>query len=514
VRVVSLCPLRVGSIRWQLRTDAFALTIAGKATFVLRPGESPLAEDQDELDETNDVVPFKVGADILVHGHVYAPRGRIPTLLRASLCVGHFEKFIELPGDRFAISKKVPLDSAQFNDHVPELRGDERIALEHLHPAHSLLLTRLAPVHPRAILERPGNALQDIPLQCDTLVIDTDRGRCTLVWRGRVDLEQPDEEGRVVFSAESRSVEPHQPTLHLAGPRGKPERAPAVVQAFFDMPVDEDTGTLFLQSPSRGEPTLLLSPEAAPAPTAPPTLTDARLALPVPDTTLPPSVRTSGPAIPFQLPAHPEPMLLAPSQPIPRREPERTGTIALPALDSGDVQPVEPAEPAFDPASADVLIVPPDVAPAPEPPPPLDPATFPIERCAALSAELAEGATARDELLRRAELDEPSWKAVEAHWRSAIEADGRHGSARLRDAYDAAYVEAVERFRGPIGLEEYARIVIGLEQGRAAMVLEELRIHKQALLPVVRLWTKKNARDARLSMKAIEVIRAARWPHA
>jgi hypothetical protein len=45
--IVSLCRLRVAGLLWQPRAGAHALTILCKATFALRPGESPLAEEQD-----------------------------------------------------------------------------------------------------------------------------------------------------------------------------------------------------------------------------------------------------------------------------------------------------------------------------------------------------------------------------------------------------------------------------------------------------------------------------------
>jgi hypothetical protein len=52
--LVAACPLRVGSILWQPRPGAWMLTVVCKATYVLLPVESPLAGEQDPLNETDD----------------------------------------------------------------------------------------------------------------------------------------------------------------------------------------------------------------------------------------------------------------------------------------------------------------------------------------------------------------------------------------------------------------------------------------------------------------------------
>src|SRR5262249_3611833 len=74
--------------------------------------------------------------------------------------------------------------------------------LENLHPEHARLSTQLPGIRPTAVVERAGRAPYALALRCDTLWIDTDRSRCTLVWRGQVPLEQPKEPGRIVVSME------------------------------------------------------------------------------------------------------------------------------------------------------------------------------------------------------------------------------------------------------------------------------------------------------------------------
>jgi len=77
------------------------------------------------------------------------------------------------------------------------IRGNERIVLENLLSEHSKLATNLPGLAPRAFRETPAGP-EEIALACDTLWIDTDRGICTLVWRGQVSLSRPDEAGRIV----------------------------------------------------------------------------------------------------------------------------------------------------------------------------------------------------------------------------------------------------------------------------------------------------------------------------
>jgi hypothetical protein len=152
-----------------------------------------------------------------------------------------------------------------------------------------------------------------------------------------------------------------------------------------------------------------------------------------------------------------------------------------------------------------IFIRPPPVVAASKPEPeaaPLEPEpapdAIPIERFAAISAEIAEARAPRGEVLRSHDLQEGAWTATERHWESALMAEATRGSDQLRTAYDHAYVAAVESFRGSITVEEYVRLVVGLERKRADQVLDELKIQRPALMRVIRLWTRKVAADARL----------------
>ncbi len=93
-------------------------------------------------------------------------------------------------------------NAAPADQRLDDLRHHERIVLENLHPDHSRLVCHLPGLKPRAFVERSG-AVRELPLRADTLWIDTTRRACTVTWRGRVDLERPDESGRVVVGMEA-----------------------------------------------------------------------------------------------------------------------------------------------------------------------------------------------------------------------------------------------------------------------------------------------------------------------
>jgi hypothetical protein len=149
-------------------------------------------------------------------------------------------------------------------------------------------------------------------------------------------------------------------------------------------------------------------------------------------------------------------------------------------------------------------------AAAPAPPPaaaPEPPRELSIEEHATIAAEIAERRDPRAEVLRRHRLSEADF---EANDRRVMEQVRRQ--SKVRSAHDAAYLAAVESFRGPIAARDYARIVVGLERGTSDDVLDELSIQRPALMPLVRVWTKKVAVDGRLADEVgalLETLRAA-----
>ena len=109
--VISLSPLRVGSLIWQPSAGSFVLTVVCKATYTLAPEVSPLAAEQEAVNEHDnhwdddprrsvdapgDLAPFKPRADVLLVGYAYAPRKTPVVSLKARLVVGAVDKTIEV----------------------------------------------------------------------------------------------------------------------------------------------------------------------------------------------------------------------------------------------------------------------------------------------------------------------------------------------------------------------------------------------------------------------------------
>jgi hypothetical protein len=90
--------------------------------------------------------------------------------------------------------------SAPIDQQLDSLRPTERIALENLHPKHPSLVTSLPGDRPRARIELSGAAPREIGLVPDTLWIDTDRSICTVTFRGKADIEHPEQEGRILVA--------------------------------------------------------------------------------------------------------------------------------------------------------------------------------------------------------------------------------------------------------------------------------------------------------------------------
>lgn len=105
------------------------LTIVCKATYVLTPGESPLASAQDEPNEADgywndeetrslnfasDLAPFKRRADVLVVGHAFAPERRPIGSLVARVVVGEVDKAIAVFGDRTWTASGETREPARF----------------------------------------------------------------------------------------------------------------------------------------------------------------------------------------------------------------------------------------------------------------------------------------------------------------------------------------------------------------------------------------------------------------
>ncbi|HMY21062.1 MAG TPA: DUF2169 domain-containing protein, partial [Polyangium sp.] len=92
------------------------------------------------------------------------------------------------------------------DQNVAEIRANERIVLENLHPEHARLVTVLPNMRPRAAVDRATGEHEEIALVADTLLVDTDRGVCCVVWRGRIGLRTADEAGRIAVMLDGQAA--------------------------------------------------------------------------------------------------------------------------------------------------------------------------------------------------------------------------------------------------------------------------------------------------------------------
>jgi hypothetical protein len=250
---------------------------------------------------------------------------------------------------------------------LEQLTGEERIQLENLHPDHPRFSTRLAPVFPRAIIQKSNKVTLDLELRRDTLVIDTDRRVATLTWRASVPLAYAEEWARVEITTNRKP---------------KNSTNSGVSASTVALGWEDQQG------------------------------------------------RSLSPILPFS------------RQDLTSRHQ-------------------------------------------------FDPTTLTVERYATISAELNEGQATRFRILEANALTNDDWTNIDAHWKKAIDDDGALGKHDLRKAYDAAYLAAVERFRGPITKEERAKIVAALEKSQVNEALDELKIQRAALLPILRSVAKR-----------------------
>ena len=431
------------------------------------------------------------------------------------------------------------IDAAFFNaaphdQQVLEIRSDERIVLQNLHAEHARLVTSLPGISPRAAVIRAGMPGQDLRLRCDTLAIDTDRGVCNLVWRGQVPLARPDEAGRVTVTMEGTEGNDAVATIiggmraGAALPFAGAEPAPAEEdEARMTLPIAMPAAAATLPFQEKSSPWVqpaIAAPSASPRARSEDDGTGTILGAMRVGEALPfAGAAPVPPAAPVAAPP-PIPMVsprFVPAEPAPQRyvEPEAAaiappapamiGPMAGVSSSVGD-QPLGDAAavPTPDAAVALEAALPELISSADEPAP--QEVELSIEQWAVISAEITEGKAPRSEVLRKHDVSDRAWAANEHRWTKAIDEEASEGSSRVRSASDRAYVEAVEGFRGAITVGEYAQIVIGLERGRANLVLDTLGIQRPALMRIVRVWTKKVAGDARLADEANAFLASAR----
>ena len=198
---------------------------------------------------------------------------------------------------------RVPLDddfdgeffqAAPPDQQLETLHDDASIVLEYLHPDHPRLTTKLPGLHPHAFVDIPGSPPRDLVMTADTLWIDTDRGLCTVTWRGQVAVDGPDHPGRVVIAIEEAGQRLSWSTVASLGglPPGGTMPAEAMPPAHARRPM----ATLPFRLPDT---------EAPPQPNAAPSADDADEA--------PATPRTGGPRRTLQMAPAVSPRMVLPT---------------------------------------------------------------------------------------------------------------------------------------------------------------------------------------------------------
>lgn len=127
--------------------------------------------------------------------------------------------------------------------------------------------------------------------------------------------------------------------------------------------------------------------------------------------------------------------------------------------------------------------------------------TMPVERYAAIAAELAVRAEERALVLSEQGFTEDVWAAIEDGWSDRIAHAMEEGNSRFLETFDVAYIAALERFGRKVGVKEYAMILVGIERGEVGNVLLSLKLGLSDLVRVQRVWTKRMAADAELAAR-------------
>ncbi len=456
-------------------------------------------------------------ARLLKRGDFIAPIGFAPMAPSWPLRAGNLGQYAAGWDHRRWSERPLPadFDGAYFNaapldQHQREpFAGNEQILLENLHPDIPSLTTRLQSVQPFAGVSRGGSAREDVPLLCDTLVIDADRAICTLIWRAQVSLWHPDDAGEIAVwmeqtPARARSLG----SITLSGSEASPREAalPFAVETPTNSGIfDEPTAPIEPALPTRA-PLMVLGRGVAlvsPPPVVPPKslvlLFDPPLPALLSQVTPPfesPPARIAVTTFPFDVPP---PALLSTPDPAPAIEaPSDASGLPAPPPMLGPLAGLATRSPST-PASALEPEEPTVDVPAAAPPEPVAEVTITLEQLATITAEIVEARSSRAAILEAHGLTEGEWGTASDRWTGKLDRESARGGNKLRAPHDLAYLAAVERFRGPITLAEYARVVIAIERGGADPTLEKLAIQRPALMPLLRVWTKKVATDPRLA---------------
>ena len=398
------------------------------------------------------------------------------------------------------------------DQQVAAIRANERIILEKLHAEHDRLVTNLPGMTPRAVLDRATGEREEVRLSADTLWIDTDRGTCSVVWRGRVALRHATEAGRIAVWLEGMPhVTPTQSSGSIA---------------------NELTGTTALTSyqEKRAEPALPFTPGISKlAETDKRRLVEelsqwvGRGAADHSGTLFAPMANATGKALPFEaadddedlvqtllpapkmtdVPFVAPPLPVAPIIEAHVEQPEKPGPLPAPPPMIGPLATAEMvAKSESGEAETGVIAIDDAVREAldqakPIEAEPLPLEKYPLERCAAIAASIARRKGERGRILDEEGLTLALWEELDAHWLATIDAEVDQGGKKMLSAYDEAYVGRLEKERGPITADEYAGLLLAGERRNGAAELRRLGLPEGVMMRIRRVWMGRSVKGGR-----------------
>ncbi|MDI1449104.1 DUF2169 domain-containing protein [Polyangium sp. 6x1] len=127
--------------------------------------------------------------------------------------------------------------SAPPDQLVSELRPDESILLENMHPEIERFSTRLPGIRPRMRVEIEGLPPWEPDLVADTLWIDTNRAIASLTFRAQIPLDGRDQPGRIFIGVEY----PGEPVRFPEPTRTAPEPPPSLDEDDDDLDLTQTT---------------------------------------------------------------------------------------------------------------------------------------------------------------------------------------------------------------------------------------------------------------------------------
>ena len=533
--LASPVPLAVGAVPWPSSTKVTLIvklsSLLGQGVLSARfPGDALSLDATDSTGELlypSDFAPYKPRPEVVIVADDVRARAHAAVLTCGSLAkhappgasLGGRELFVEAGDPTEPSAEKAwgagKIDFRRFQSAPPDQRLDSL-------PVPFRVFYQRGEIHfggefqgpvPEIVLvdtsgQKPSSY---VTLLLDTVCISPSRARMTLLWRGIADLglvtpgaaligvtlsTTPARSNQEILSWPKRDVVyPWQ--LRKDSIEGEtiaaPLKSPNVV---LDSPTEDETnevdslsGTIERDPSHVGQALPFRARSNAKQPVAE---SEDQVEVDHLGETLGLVGRPVSTPLPF-LPAAPDPTSDEPRQPIANPR----------ALAGPKVESATPWQRSTVPLSLA------DIAPAraPAATPARD---LPLAECARIAASIARRPSEKDAVLEAHDLDAASWAAADARVSETAREASSRGDPSMMLAYDAAYVDQLEKERGPIEVPEWARIVVAGERGTTNEVLEDLSLPLSALPRIERVWLKRLAADVALGKAVNRAVKAAR----